>query len=42
MMATRATETAAPKGQLRDCRKRSTSALPMKKTIPPPRNCGRM
>src|SRR5205823_6151579 len=40
MMATSATAQAEPKGQLRDCRKRSTRALPMKKTLPPPSSCG--
>ena len=42
MTATIATETAAPNGQLRDCRKRSTSALPMKNTFPPPSSAGMM
>ena len=37
---TRVTAIADPKGQLRDCRKRSTRALPMKNTLPPPSNCG--
>src|SRR5215469_2380768 len=40
MMTTSATAQAEPKGQLSDCRKRSTRALPMKKTLPPPRSWG--
>ena len=40
MIATSATATAAPNGQLRDCRNRSTSALPMKNTLPPPSSAG--
>ncbi|ENN88070.1 hypothetical protein RHSP_38565 [Rhizobium freirei PRF 81] len=38
--ATSVTAIADPNGQLRDCRKRSTSALPMKNTLPPPSSCG--
>ena len=36
----RLTATAEPKAQLRDCRNRSTSALPTKNTLPPPRIAG--
>ena len=40
MIATSVIEIAEPKGQLRDCRNKSTIALPMKKTFPPPRKAG--
>ena len=32
--------TAEPNGQLRDCKNKSTKALPTKNTLPPPRNAG--
>ncbi|MCY1218759.1 hypothetical protein D9M72_307090 [compost metagenome] len=40
IIATRVMATALPNGQLRDCRNRSTRALPTKNTLPPPRMAG--